>query len=91
MSPDVSVENVIFVELGGQRMVATILRPAPNNAPVDGSPLSNHTELSSQTQLIWQDNVFQVGLRGRPTQSLHKSQRNKSQLLPRYSLLLKFC
>lgn len=53
MIPDVSaggtlamVQNDSFVELGGQCTVATILQPALNNAPVDGSPHSNYTDLA---------------------------------------------
>lgn len=54
MIPDVSVRGTLAtvhndssVELGGQCMVATTLQPALNNAPVDGSPHSNYTDLAS--------------------------------------------
>lgn len=36
------VQKDCFVELGGQWMVAIMLQPALNNAPVDGSPHSNY-------------------------------------------------
>lgn len=55
--PDVSVggalapaQNDSCVELGGQCVVATILQPAGNNGPVDGSPHSNCMDLAPRVR-----------------------------------------